>query len=243
MNSDPSKPKSAIRMSVEGAFLLLLWLLVAGAATELPGFLGWLPIVAVLPAFLLLNLRFEWPSDLTYSRANQPSWSRHAKYITLISLLLVFADIIWLIAAKRLGDSEPIRFTVALSFIILFPMIEEFGFRLWIQTPLEGVLGKLPSVILVSVAFALVHSSTSPIPQFVASVTLGLALIASGSIWVPVVMHQIQNALLLGLGEISFVQHAANSMAAWNSQWLLVMALICWATAIFISVRWSRAIG
>lgn len=221
--------------------MLLFWLIVAGLVTELPGAIALLVLPLLVVAFIALHVLARRPTTIELSRLSPPSIKVLVQFGIPISLLLVTGDILWLIAGDRLNpDSDPLPLATILAFVTLFPLVEEFGFRLWVQTPLERKLGGGFSVFLVALLFALFHDASFPLPQLIAGLGFGVALITTGSIWVPVVMHVFQNMLLVFLGGIPVVQSWAVSLAENEANWVPVASAACWGGALLFLVTWYR---
>ena len=91
-------------------------------------------------SFFCIHGYFKIPTDWTYNRTK---WKLPNAWYFLIgvSILLVLGDVFWLYHIKTSEspfEEDPIAFVVL--GIIAFPLIEEFGFRLWVQSFLESKL-------------------------------------------------------------------------------------------------------
>ena len=89
-------------------------------------------------------------------------------------------------------------FKIYLAFvtIVTAPIAEEFIFRGAGITALAGRIGTKWAVLLVSLAFAMIHFNLySFLPLFTIAVAFSLAYIYSGSLLVAVFMHSVFNAL------------------------------------------------
>ena len=83
--------------------------------------------------------------------------------------------------------------------VLVAPATEEFLFRGYFYGVLRRYLGVLPALILTSALFALIHLSLpSFLPLFVLAGCLTLAYEATGSLWTPMLMHSLFNAIMLG---------------------------------------------
>jgi len=83
--------------------------------------------------------------------------------------------------------------------VVVAPMTEEFIFRGYFYGVLRRYLGVIPGLLLTSLLFASIHTNLSVLlPLFVLASCLTLAYEATGSLWVPMVMHGLFNAVMLG---------------------------------------------
>lgn len=83
--------------------------------------------------------------------------------------------------------------------VIVAPATEEFLFRGYFYGVLRRYLGVLPALVLTSALFASIHLSLpSFLPLFVLAGCLTLAYEATGSLWTPMLMHALFNAIMLG---------------------------------------------
>lgn len=85
-----------------------------------------------------------------------------------------------------------------LAFVLLAvavaPVLEEFGFRGWIQRPLERRLGAQAAIAGSALLFAVAHFQLDYLPVRVAGgLVLGHAVYATRSIWTGVVLHLAWN--------------------------------------------------
>jgi membrane protease YdiL (CAAX protease family) len=227
------------RVALNGAALTLAWLMATGAAANLESSWGWIVILAILAMFVWVHLVRRWPADLSSPRTSVFAWRGFVWFGLPISLLLVAGDALWLIGRNRLDlDASPMSAAAIIAFVVVFPLVEEFGFRLWIQTPLEKVLRPLGAVVLVALLFALFHSTDLPLPQFISGLGFGSALLVTRSIWVPVAMHVLQNALLISLGSHPAVQSWAITLSESGARWVVPMATVLWVAAIVVVAIW-----
>jgi membrane protease YdiL (CAAX protease family) len=85
--------------------------------------------------------------------------------------------------------------------IAVAPLLEEFGFRGWIQRPLEKRWGAQTAIAVTAVLFALAHFEPQAVPVRLASgLVLGHAVYATRSIWAGVALHVSWNAGVLAFG-------------------------------------------
>jgi membrane protease YdiL (CAAX protease family) len=85
--------------------------------------------------------------------------------------------------------------------IVVAPLLEEFGFRAWIQRPLERRWGAQAAISLAAVLFALAHLEPQYLPvRLAAGLVLGHAVYATRSVWTGVALHVSWNAGVLAFG-------------------------------------------
>jgi len=86
---------------------------------------------------------------------------------------------------------------LALTLLLFAPLGEELVFRGFLLIPLTGLLGNLWALIVSSVVFSLLHSSTTPkslLPViFAVGLVMGASVIAWGSLIPSMVSHSILN--------------------------------------------------
>ena len=89
---------------------------------------------------------------------------------------------------------------VLVNIVLLAPLIEEFFFRGILYSWLRGRFGVLTGVLVSSILFGLVHLDPA---MMIAAGVMGLALAVfyelSRSLWVPILMHFVNNALIVVL--------------------------------------------
>ena len=78
------------------------------------------------------------------------------------------------------------------------PLLEEFGFRAWIQRPMERRLGPEAAIGVTAVLFSLAHLQMEAVPvRLAAGLVVGHAVYATRSIWTGVALHASWNAGVL----------------------------------------------
>jgi len=91
--------------------------------------------------------------------------------------------------------------TVSAMAVLVAPVLEEFGFRGWIQQPLESLVGAPWAIAISAALFALAHEVLLRFPfLFVIGLILGSVVYLTGSIWAGVAMHFGNNAMVMLLG-------------------------------------------
>jgi uncharacterized protein len=82
--------------------------------------------------------------------------------------------------------------------VVTAPVVEELLFRGVVLPAVAKRYAVLPAVILVSVAFSLIHANVAAIaPLFAFACALSLAYVFTGSMMVPIVMHTLFNGVSL----------------------------------------------
>ena len=78
------------------------------------------------------------------------------------------------------------------------PLLEEFGFRAWIQRPVERRMGEEAAIGFTAVLFAIAHLQMEAVPvRLAAGLVLGHAVYATRSVWAGVALHASWNAGVL----------------------------------------------
>jgi membrane protease YdiL (CAAX protease family) len=96
--------------------------------------------------------------------------------------------------ARRGGEAALWVLAVAVA-----PLLEEFGFRAWVQRPVERRLGPEAAIGLTAVLFSIAHLQMEAVPvRLAAGLVLGHAVYATRSIWAGVALHASWNAGVLG---------------------------------------------
>ncbi len=87
---------------------------------------------------------------------------------------------------------------LALFLGVVVPIVEEFGFRGWIQRRFERASSPAVAITLTAFIFAVAHLQLLGLPtRFVAGVVFGYAVWASRSIWAAVILHSAHNLSLV----------------------------------------------
>ena len=178
------------------------------------------------------------PNRWTYERTQ---WILPDKWYFLIgiSVLLVLGDVFWLYHVKTSAspfEEDPIAFVVL--GIIAFPLIEEFGFRLWIQSFLESKLNPIIAILIVALIFSLFHKPEMPIPQLLGGIFYGSVLIGTKSILVVVFLHMIQNAMVILAGKIEYIKQLSFAMMDRTDNLNITIAVFMWVTSSICILIW-----
>lgn len=81
------------------------------------------------------------------------------------------------------------------------PLLEEFGFRGWVQHPIERRLGASNAIAISAILFSLAHFQADYFPvRLAVGLVLGHAVYATRSIWTGVVLHGAWNAGAMAFG-------------------------------------------
>lgn len=129
----------------------------------------------------------------------------------MMALPLALASVLLALGlAQEIVYPEPVRTWLErpgaeLAFVVMAvsvaPLLEEFGFRAWVQRPMERRLGAQPAIALASLLFALAHNEPDFIPVYLAGgLVLGHAVYATRSVWTGVALHVAWNAGALAFG-------------------------------------------
>jgi membrane protease YdiL (CAAX protease family) len=165
----------------------------------------------------------------------------------VLTLAQFLAELIWLAAFSEKGGGErgvilPAQIYVG---VFLFPLVEEFAFRGWIQLTGQRRLSPFLSMVVASLLFAALHSHGDWLPRINAGLVLGAAVLVTRCIWIPVLMHILFNfSLYLPACRRPFQKrwtrcpvptpigscHGHGDSTAPCSQWLLVLR--CSAAAV-----------
>jgi membrane protease YdiL (CAAX protease family) len=148
-----------------------------------------------------------------------------------------------------LEDSLPILWTEgeslwianAIGFFVLAglaPVAEEFVFRGLLLPAWAARYGERVAVVLSSAVFAAMHFD--PLGSFVFSVVASLAFLRTGRLWVPILVHAANNALvwLLLLAELAFRGPGEWSMDEFRAGWWLgAIGLVIGAPLLVAALR------
>lgn len=85
--------------------------------------------------------------------------------------------------------------------VAVAPLLEEFGFRGWIQRPVERKLGAQAAIAGTALLFAIAHFQADYLPvRLAGGLVLGHAVYATRSVWTGVALHVAWNAGALAFG-------------------------------------------
>lgn len=195
----------ALLKSGTGLLVGLIWLSLLGAYQQFSAPIGALFASAVLATFVLLHVVQRRPAAWTYQRLE--GFDRKDLPLSLLLVLLLTALQVSLFAnfaqlptptlaiAGGSTTAHSLSLLAAVA-ILAAPIIEEFGFRLWLQTPLEDLMKPGLAIIASSLLFTAVHGLDGWYSHLLSGLVYGTALWLSGSIWLPVLMHATSNLLI-----------------------------------------------
>jgi membrane protease YdiL (CAAX protease family) len=90
------------------------------------------------------------------------------------------------------------RVSIILLAVVIAPITEELVFRGYLYTVIKRFFGSLPSLVFTGVLFGLVHVNVPAlVPLFVLACAFTIAYEVTGSLFVPMAMHALFNALNL----------------------------------------------
>lgn len=201
------------RTGAIGAATLLLWLCVRFLGAYLPGETAFFIVQIIAgtsPLLLLIPLSREERGEgvITLSAPTRRAWT-HFSLLPLFLLTVMLLSILSAALSKPLGFSSPSPDgslpLLLLNYALAPAFAEEFFFRfLFLRLFLPH--GKQTAVWITAILFALVHMNPSQFPYALgAGLFLGAVSASSGSFWIPLLFHLINNALSLLLsrsGEI-----------------------------------------
>lgn len=197
-----------------------------------------LTAVFLLVQYVLLN-PIGWGYNRTKFRRPKNLW-----FLLLIALVLVLGDIFWVYHTNTSQDGFE---EDSLAFVVLgtiaFPIIEEFGFRLWIQSFLEKRLHKILAIGLVAFGFAFFHKPEMPIAQLLSGILYGAVLVGTKSIWIPVLLHMLHNGIVIIGGQIEFIKELSFKLMDRTDHLTLIVAIMLWALAalgILLYLQWNK---
>ena len=239
----------ALLNSCLGLLVGLIWLLLLGAYQQFTPLLGALFAAAVLATFVVLHVVRGHPIGWRYQRLQ----GFERKYLPL-SLLLVllltclqislFANVAQLpVSTLAVSGSNAATLDVTLLAavaILAAPIIEEFGFRLWLQTPLEALVTPALAIISSSLLFTAVHGLEGWYSHLLSGLVYGTALWLSGSIWLPVLMHAASNLLIALLNASEAVTTVLRHWMVNEADLLPVLSAVLAGLTLTCAVMWVR---
>ncbi len=98
------------------------------------------------------------------------------------------------------------RIAIIVLAVVVAPVAEELVFRGYLYTVLKRFFGAFPSLVFTAVLFGLVHVNvTVLLPLFLLACTFTVAYEVTGSLFVPMAMHALFNAI--NLAGVLFMPH------------------------------------
>ena len=256
--------------SATALFKVFVWLGLASYVSSLPTKIQPQFYSLWLVAFLIVNAQKTTPTASDRSDIRERVKQRfvlHWRIFLLIGsmLLTVIVWVPWMWALKSghcvdhlayARDFVPRPLAAASNggswkgtlFMLLavapFPLAEEFGFRKWLFTPLQRRFGSRIAVIVTSVLFALGHLRPSTFgTDLIFGFLMGYALLSTGTLVTPVLLHYATNVALAFLSVSPFAFYFKRAMATrWFScpMSLLVYILGLLALAVLMVTAYRR---
>jgi membrane protease YdiL (CAAX protease family) len=206
------------------------WIIASGAYVEFR--IGWAVTygLALLGLFLLVHAwgayRLGWQSA---QLLRVPSF-RALLYGLLCAGALLGVSVLSLLTSGAsdadINQTAHDRIVLPILAVLLFPVVEEFAFRGWLQSNIERAVGAEVALIASAAAFAFVHSSGGFSQHFVSGLAFGVALLMSRSIWLSVFMHAIHNLGVAILDGSISAQSWAEALMRAPPQWMSVAAAL-----------------
>lgn len=213
----PNIPKLFRRLIlpvVSAIIIVLLWLAVGSAFL-----LGWMSpavasvwVAATCAAFLWMHgYRRNVREHARRVVLMQPVGARVRWVLLAIPAMLLFQACILVLLLRVTGLPEPAPnpiveylrrpggwIPLALFLGVMVPIVEEFGFRGWIQRRFERRYTPSIAIAVTAFIFAVAHLQLLGLPtRFLAGVFFGYAVWASRSIWSAVILHGAHNLSLI----------------------------------------------
>jgi len=175
-----------------------------------------LVIAITVPIFVFLRKGISLKEYLSFKSVPSRQYSVWLLSIALFQFsIVVLAQFIKLdpfldeksmtMAFKELFKPDYTTSFLYFIFIVLAPVFEEIVFRGFLFKGLrESKAGKWGAIITTTVLFAVIHIFNA-IPILVVGFLLGLAREKTGSIYVPIAMHMLNNSIACGL--IYYIVH------------------------------------
>lgn len=222
---------TALTAAAWGLFLLLCWQITLLQSLRMDPRAGLAWIAVVVAAFLFIYI---WAPRRRRARARLRVRSPGRAWPWLLVMAPAFAllpQALWAalqafglahdpppqkeleaFVAKPFG--EPAFWLLAIG---AAPLLEEFGFRGWIQRPLERGFGATPAIATSAALFALAHGEAELMPvRFAAGLVLGHAVWASRSIWSSVFLHLSWNLGAIALDAVAGDVDVSNKGWEWG---------------------------
>ncbi|MFN8285512.1 MAG: CPBP family intramembrane glutamic endopeptidase [Chitinophagales bacterium] len=189
-----------------------------------------LALLAILAAQPLIELLVQLSKSLTSAPALQPLRDIEQKEEVFMEKLLQFTS---------LG-----RFFVTATVIALVPALsEEFFFRgLIMRTLLRSKMNVALSIIVTGFIFALVHMQLSNfVAIWVLGSFLGYLYYISGSLWLPIMAHFINNFLTVLFKYLFNNGYLSSDLAnASTPLWLTILGTVIFGLCIFMFYKWQE---
>jgi membrane protease YdiL (CAAX protease family) len=221
---------------------LLLYAAALIPAVELGGWLsvGWLVIAS--PIFLFIPPRLAAPGPAQTEklagriRAVHALDGRLALAAVLFGSFAVTRRLVWFtlmapgegpILEPPRGIPIPMAALVVLA-VVFAPVGEEVVFRGWLQTPLEGTIGPVASILVAAALFGAIHlDGWDGIDHFVAGALCGYFVWRTGSLWAGIALHAANNLAWVCVALLVSSEAELERMtAAWLPGWAAALVSI-----------------
>lgn len=193
--------------------------------------------------FYVVHIRIRLPKKWTYDRLKF-TVPKYRFLLIIITLILVVGDFFWIFHIKTSQSTftdDPLD--VLFLAIVAYPLVEEFGFRLWLQSYLETKINEITAVLSISLFFASIHATEIPITQLLSGIFYGIVLIYTKSVWWPIMVHVLHNGLIILVEQIPFVKKQAFILMDRQDNLNLIVAILFWSLAslgLFIWVKQNQ---
>jgi len=105
------------------------------------------------------------------------------------------------------ADAVTIRIMIAISVIVIAPIVEEMVFRGYLYTATKRFTDRFFAAIITSLLFGVVHFNIGALlPLIFLALLLSASYELTGSLWAPISIHALFNATTIAFQEIQFHQ-------------------------------------
>lgn len=134
---------------------------------------------------------------------------------TQVLLIDASPPLFWTGAEFHLG-ANAIQFV---AIVLLGPFVEELTFRGLLLPSWAERWGPTRALVVSSLCFAALH--LDPLGTFAFSVVVSLVFLKTGSLWLPVIIHSVNNGLVwvITAGEILVLGEQTGTLADFQDQW------------------------
>jgi len=212
----------------------LFWVVVLSAYVEFALPFAVLYAFIVVTSFAVVHVWLAWPRWATDRLQLPPPETWAVLPLGMAAaLVLTLGQVAGFLVAGDLPPAEPTPVTelylLPVLVVVAFPVIEEMVFRVWMQKPLEDQIHPVVGIVAVAAIFAGFHSSGSFPLRLLMGCFYGAAAWVSGSVWIPVTLHAVSNALVVPLDLVSklpAVDQWLRATSAAGPVWLDVAAVV-----------------
>jgi len=222
--------------------LTFSWLIGFGICSEeldtIPAILCGFLLIGV---FYVVHIHYRLPKKWTYNRLKFTT-PKNIYLLIILTLFFVVGNFFWLFHIKTSQSAfteDPLD--VLVLAVIAFPLVEEFGFRLWLQSYLETKINKIIAVLLISLFFAFIHKTELPITQLLSGIFFGVTLIYTRSVWWPLILHVFHNGLIIVAENIPYIKKQAFILMDRQDNLNLIVAILFWGLTTFGFIIWIQS--